>query len=105
MSFQLSSRNITLDGDNHTLKCECQKEDGTWQYASIDLNKYIGNIDGWFTWDEGNFSHSARTIRLEGEKLWADLTEVDGLTTVPRQVISLGDRIKNENGVLKYKSK
>jgi len=46
MSFQATSTDITLDSDGHTLRANCQKVDGTSQESSLDLNQYLGNING-----------------------------------------------------------
>lgn len=46
MSFQTSSRDITLDNDGHTLRAYCLTPGGDYKPSSIDLNNYIGNSDG-----------------------------------------------------------
>ena len=46
MSFQISSTNIYLDSDGHTLRATCTKEDGTQHDSTLDLDDYLGNIDG-----------------------------------------------------------
>lgn len=71
-----TARNVTLQGSS--LNAELRRNDGSWQAASIDLDTFIGNIHGKFTWNTKAFSSTARNIRLEGTVLKADLQSING---------------------------
>ncbi|KHN94518.1 Cyanovirin-N [Metarhizium album ARSEF 1941] len=101
MSFVESSREMWLE-DGHILHALCQDDDGNWNGASIDLDRFIGNSDGWFVWDGENFSHSASDISLDGTLLSAEMGMVDGGNR-ERQGLDLNERIGNSNGELVYK--
>lgn len=45
MSFHASAEDIELI-DGHILKCRVATVDGDWQTSQIDLDQFIGNIDG-----------------------------------------------------------
>ncbi|KAF8421825.1 Cyanovirin-N [Tirmania nivea] len=102
MSFHASCENIHLQG-GHILVAKARSMNGNWCDSSIDLDHYIGNSDGWFTWDGNNFSHSAKEITLshrpDGLWLEGDLPCRDGGYR-ERQGIRLSDRISNVNGRL-----
>ncbi|KAM0454278.1 hypothetical protein ACHAPV_008551 [Trichoderma viride] len=100
MSFQASSRDIYLE-DGCILFANVCDRDGNWVESRIDLNRFIGNEDGWFMWDGFNFSDSANDIRLEGTLLTAELPMRDGGYR-ERQGIELSERIANENGELVF---
>ncbi|KAF9997700.1 hypothetical protein BGZ80_006942, partial [Entomortierella chlamydospora] len=90
MSFSATSMNVYLHHD-HVLRATCQDEDGNWVESELDLDDFIGNDDGWFSWDSGNFSESAQDVRLEGYLLTAELPKRDG-DYRERQGIDLNDR-------------
>ncbi|KAF8597844.1 Cyanovirin-N [Ceratobasidium sp. AG-I] len=77
------------------------------QSASIDLDEYIGNYDGWFEWQGVGFSQSASDVTLTmGEDgntptLEAMLAKADGEFR-ERQGIQLGDRIGNIDGKFEF---
>lgn len=50
MSFQASSRDIFLE-DGHILFANVCDREGNWVESRIDLDRFIGNEDGWFMWD------------------------------------------------------
>ncbi|KIM39483.1 hypothetical protein M413DRAFT_446981 [Hebeloma cylindrosporum] len=62
-NFQLKEGFFHLDF-NHS--------DGRVSHTSIDLNLYIGNVNGRLQWDASGFSKTCTSIRLEGFFLVAD---------------------------------
>lgn len=50
MSFQASSRDFFLE-DGHILFANVCDREGNWYESRIDLDRFIGNQDGWFMWD------------------------------------------------------
>ena len=48
MSFYETSKNVSLDQDNKTLRAECKGPDGKVHPSSIDLSIYLGNHNGSF---------------------------------------------------------
>ncbi|KAJ5478767.1 hypothetical protein N7530_004276 [Penicillium desertorum] len=101
MSFAATCTDIFLK-DGHILACYAVDQYGSSVYATLDLNGFIGNDDGYFTWKGVNFASSAREIRLEGTLLTAELLKKSG-SYRERQNIDLNDRIANENGDLVFR--
>ncbi|KAJ5181253.1 Cyanovirin-N [Penicillium cf. griseofulvum] len=105
MSFHASASNIELE-DGHILKATLRTEDGEEQESTIDLNDHIGNDNGHFHWDGGDFHSSAEDISfdLEGDDnvpiLRATLTDVDGNGNSAD--LNLSERIGNDNGQLVF---
>ncbi|KAF9475023.1 CNVH-domain-containing protein [Pholiota conissans] len=48
------------------LHCDIHHEDGRISHASLDLDAYIGNINGALLWDASGFSKSSQSITLDG---------------------------------------
>ncbi|KAG5922925.1 hypothetical protein E4U42_005147 [Claviceps africana] len=100
MSFAASSQDIRLEG-KHMLHALCRDTDGNLQESSIDLNKFLGNQNGYFIWGGENFSETADQVELEGYILSAVMRAEDG-QYAPRQIIDLNERITNDNGRLVF---
>ena len=47
MTFHYSAEDIRVD-DGHILRARLQRADGEWQDAEIDLDQFIGNVDGMY---------------------------------------------------------
>ncbi|KAJ5517758.1 Cyanovirin-N [Penicillium expansum] len=105
MSFHESASHIELE-DGHILKAVLRNEDGDEQESSIDLNDHIGNDNGHFHWDGGDFHSSADDVRFDREGddgvpvLRAVLRDVDG--EEHNADINLAERIGNDNGHLVF---
>ncbi|KAI5857840.1 Cyanovirin-N [Tricharina praecox] len=103
-NFHTSAQDIVLK-DGHKLKCELKNNSGRTVSASLDLNHYVGNTDGWFKWNGRDFTRSAKNISLVhgdgGPKLEADLLCADGSYRA-RQGLHIADRIENRNGELVF---
>lgn len=100
MSFSKSSSNLALDGTQ--LKARCKDRDGSYQYSSIDLNKYIVNTEGRLDWrPNGNFIASSRSVKLVGAVLRSECRTSGGDWIHTN--IDLDEKIKNFNGKLIYK--
>jgi hypothetical protein len=77
MSFSHSSNNISVDSSGY-LTASCRRIDGSWNDSSINLNNYIGNIDGHLTWGESNFAQTSQNISVSGGTLYASCQRMDG---------------------------
>ncbi|KAH7170005.1 Cyanovirin-N [Dactylonectria macrodidyma] len=101
MSFSQSSRNVRIE--DSLLYAECLKEDNrTWVSSEINLDSYIGNINGSFEWGKQAFSLSARDIHLDGSSVLAASLANEVGTYGPDQTVNLDDHIANINGTLEY---
>ncbi|KAF9349499.1 hypothetical protein BGX34_001763 [Mortierella sp. NVP85] len=102
MSFQLTSKNITLV-DGHILSAKCQAADGHWQDASLDLDQFLGNEDGSFDFEGVNFSETAQNARIQADQanvsIVARLQRRDG-SWADAPAVNLSERIENQNGEL-----
>ncbi|KOS19056.1 N-acetylmuramoyl-L-alanine amidase sle1 [Escovopsis weberi] len=51
-AFSGSSRDIRIDDDNGewNLRASCRRGDGSYEYSTISLNRYLGNNNGSFQW-------------------------------------------------------
>nr|POE47956.1 cyanovirin-n like [Quercus suber] len=99
-NFHASSRNVRLEGHS-MLVAEVADVNGHHQWSSIDLNDCFTNENGDLKWARGgNFSATARHIRLEndGSVLVAELG--DGRGGWQHNQIYLNERITNDNGRL-----
>ncbi|KAL8789101.1 MAG: hypothetical protein Q9213_001364 [Squamulea squamosa] len=97
MSFDLSCRNIRLDGS--TLYAACRRVNGSYVTSSLELDTIIGNINGVLKWGHKNFSLSAKNVRLEDHVLKADLRTLSGSYIAGE--LQLGSNISNIGGMLK----
>ena len=95
--FSLTSRNIRLSGTE--LQAQCKAEDGSYKDSSLDLNKYIGNIEGCLEWKYAGFADSSKDISLSGSSyLLATCQTSQG--TFYNSAINLDEQIVNINGQL-----
>ncbi|KAJ5958109.1 Cyanovirin-N [Penicillium vulpinum] len=105
MSFHASASHIELE-DGHILKALLRNEDGDEQESTLDLNEHIGNDNGHFHWEGGDFQSSADNISfdLEGDDnvpiLRAVLRDAEGEDHDAD--INLSERIGNDNGHLVF---
>ncbi|KAI8715248.1 CVNH domain-containing protein [Fusarium sp. LHS14.1] len=105
VNFHLSSEDIELE-DGHILVAKCGNGDGEMVESRLDLDYYIGNDDGSFSWGGENFSGSAEDIELsiEGDDnvpiLRAKLNPIDG-DPVDAD-LNLAERIGNDGGNLVF---
>ncbi|KAK5809322.1 hypothetical protein F5H01DRAFT_348987 [Linnemannia elongata] len=99
-SYIHSSRNVRLEPKApNVLRAELKRNDNSWRDASINLDTFLGNIDGVFTWDKKGFHESARQISLDGSLVNAELRKKDG-SWVPAS-FDLQDKLMNNNGVFR----
>lgn len=99
MSFSNSSQKITIN--KNLLSCLCQKKDGSWVEASIDLDNHIGNKNGELVWGGKNFSHSSQDITVDYNVLRCQAKDKNGDPN--DTMIDLDEKISNSNGILKHK--
>lgn len=99
-SYIHSSRNVRLESKApNVLRAELKRNDNSWRDAAINLDSFLGNIDGVFTWDKKGFHESARQISLDGSLVNAELRKNDG-SWVPAS-FDLQDKLMNNNGVFR----
>jgi hypothetical protein len=95
-NFSKTSRNIRLDYT--VLHAECQRINGDFVNASIDLNAIISNQDGLLKFGGSKFAFTCRNIGFNNNILSAICRRIDG-SEVPAS-IDLNDRLTNRDGVL-----
>ncbi|KAL7268614.1 hypothetical protein RUND412_008757 [Rhizina undulata] len=100
--FSASSQDIQLI-NGHILKAKCRRPNGEWVWSELDLDRCIGNLNGFLAWDYENFSHSGHDAHLVngGTKLDVYIKKADGGER-ELQGINLNDRIGNEDGRLVF---
>ncbi|KAG9125205.1 hypothetical protein FRC07_008570 [Ceratobasidium sp. 392] len=100
MSFSRTSRDIRLEASN-ILSALCDRKDGSSpERSQLDLDQFIGNIDGLFKWGDMSFSRSSRNISLDGTILRGSLRKMNG--QMRHSHIDLDEYIANVGGVLVY---
>ncbi|CAL1703199.1 unnamed protein product [Somion occarium] len=99
MAFQLSSRYISLQGS--VLMAECRTHNRSWKISRLDLNYYLGSVDGSFTIHGANFYAAAAYVELRGAFLIADLRKLDGRWN--RAIFNLNLCVQNVDGELQFK--
>ncbi len=99
--FSQTCRNISVNGSRLTATCE--KADGyTPSQTSIDLNKYIGNIDGTLEWGDHLFSQTCNEVGLAGKnRLRAECEKADQQSSLG-SYINLDEHIANIDGTLEF---
>ncbi len=100
MSFSLTSSDIKIDNSG-ILSAVCLDWDKNPRNSSLDLNGCIGNVDGFFKWGGHSFSHTAQSLEMIGNTLMGELKSYKKDYWVQAS-LNLDERIKNDNGVLKY---
>jgi hypothetical protein len=104
--FSLTCEDITLDGS--TLSAMCETRNGDQKETSINLDKYIGNLDGTLSWDDHNFSQTcsdlglAQLLSSRQLILAANCERAVGGNTYSPSDIELDAHIANIDGTLKY---
>jgi len=104
-SLSCDKDNIELDGS--TLSTKCQKMNGDSQQTSIDLNRYIGNLDGKLSWGDENFSKTckntglAQLLNTKQLILVAECQSADRKSYYPSE-LELDAHITNYDGTLEY---
>ncbi|KAE8351828.1 CVNH domain-containing protein [Aspergillus coremiiformis] len=101
-NFSASARDIRLEG-NHDLVAHCCAISGQFRPSVIPLNTVLSNHFGTFAWERnGNFSGSARNVRLiEGGKV-VEAELANGQGGWNRAWMRLDERISNQNGTLVF---
>jgi hypothetical protein len=91
-----SSRDLALTNKT-VLRGSLKRNDGSWREASINLDMFLGNIDGKFTWNKKNFGDSSSQTELHGSVLSAELKRHDGSWS--KSEFDLKDLVLNNDGV------
>lgn len=105
--FSLSCDKDNIEINGSILSTSCQKSNGGSQQTSIDLDQYIGNLDGTLSWGDKDFSKTCKNIapaQLLSTKqliLVAECETAAGNTYYPSE-IELDAHITNSDGTLKY---
>ncbi|NEO56179.1 MAG: cyanovirin [Okeania sp. SIO3B5] len=99
-SFSLTCYNSSVNGS--TLSSTCYMADGyTPNQTEINLNPYIGNIDGELMWQHDNFIATCGNTELSGPSVLVGECEKRAQQWVQAE-INLDDHISNINGILTY---
>jgi hypothetical protein len=96
MWFCSTIRNARLEGT--VLIADCQTSAGDWQQSLLDLDHYLGNDDGIFTWQGERFNSTAKYIQLKNTTLSACLRTQQA--TWLEASIDLNYYLTNEDGHL-----
>ncbi|WP_332987291.1 CVNH domain-containing protein [Scytonema sp. PRP1] len=105
--FSLTCDKDKIEINGSILSTSCKKSNGDSQQTSIDLDKYIGNLDGKLSWSDKNFSKSCKNIapaQLLSTRqlvLVAECKTAAGDTYYPSE-IELDSHIVNIDGTLSY---
>lgn len=98
--FSQTCRNINLEGS--LLTAECEQVDGyTYVPTAIDLNDYIGNINGTLEWGDHLFSLTCYGTTVEGNRLTGECEKRDRYT-LDNTSINLDEHIANIDGELTF---
>jgi hypothetical protein len=103
--FGKTCQDVQLNGS--ILSASCKRIDGTYEATKIDLDNFIGNLNGTLSWDDHLFSLTCKDVGLSQSLstreyvLNAQCEKVDGKTYVPTE-INLDEDIANIDGLLEY---
>jgi len=104
-NFSQTCFDVTINGS--VLSAQCEKINGSYQPTSINLDAYIGNLNGVLSWGDRNFSLTcadaavAQSLSTRQLELAAKCEKADGYT-LNQSDISLDTHIANIDGTLKY---
>ena len=98
MAFSESCKDIAIQGG--VLTCQARKKDGEYVGAKIDLDGYVGNLDGAFVPEGSKFSETAQDIAVNGGILKGKLRRKNGAYV--QQQFNLDGYVANDDGVLKF---
>lgn len=106
-TFDKDATEISLK-DKHILCAVLKDDDGRKQYSTLDLDKYLGNDEGYFKWGGKNFSKSTEFAELEGGGaiLFAALYYQYPYRfeqSTRTNSLKLAERIINNNGQLEFR--
>jgi CVNH domain len=103
MSFSSSSHTLTLH--NAVLGAQCRNENGDFVGSTLDLNRYLSNLNGEFHFKSNPFAtgfvHGAKNITLDGAVLSASLPNDRG--SLSSAFLNLNFCVANVNGKLVFK--
>ena len=94
--FGNSSSNIYLS--EGVLHATCKDSNGNDHHSTLNLNDYIGNIEGTLTWGCDNFTASSSGISLNGTVLSATCQDSNGGSH--HSSLNLNQYICNNEGTL-----
>lgn len=103
-NFSQSCDSINVDGSN--LSAICKTRDQTPKQAELNLDSYIGNLDGQLSWGDHNFSQTCENIALGNDfrtrelLLSAECKKRNGEEIY--SYIPLDEHIANIDGILEY---
>lgn len=98
--FSQTCRNINLEGS--LLTAECEQVDGyTYVPTAIDLNDYIGNINGTLEWGDHLFTLTCYDTKVNGNLLTGKCKKRDGYR-LDSTSINLDEYIANIDGELTF---
>ncbi len=104
-NFSQTCYDVEINGA--ILSAQCEKINGSYQPTSINLDPYIGNINGVLSWGDRKFSLTcanagvAQSLSTRQLELAAKCEKSDG-HTLNQSEISLDTHIANIDGTLKY---
>jgi hypothetical protein len=95
MSFSYSSRNHVISGS--VLRADCIDDANVSQPSQIDLDSFIGVVDGKLTWGAQGWSHEARNVSISRGILSAEVKHGDKWVA---STINLDEHVRNNGGAL-----
>lgn len=97
--FSRTCTNINVDGS--TLTADCERINGSYNDTSINLDNFIGNIDGTLEWGYSEFSLTCNEVGLAGSnRLRAECRKRD--QSPLGSYINLDEHIANIDGRLEF---
>ena len=97
-NFSQSCHSISVDGNQ--LSAICRTTDQREVETGINLDQFIGNIDGNLTWGESDFSLSSSKMYMDGSILFALCKKMNG--DEKPSGLNLDAAISNIDGNLMY---
>jgi hypothetical protein len=95
MSLTYSSRNHIISGS--FLRADCIDDANVSQPSQLDLDSFIGVVDGKLTWGAQGWSRQARNVSISRGILSAEVRHGDKWVA---STINLDEHVRNSNGAL-----
>ncbi|TFK35023.1 Cyanovirin-N [Crucibulum laeve] len=100
MQYTLEESCTLIKIEKGILYAECRLADGSCNSCSIDLNLYIGNINGCLEWDGIDFTKTCRNTTLDGYILITECRHPGKEDRWSTCRFDLRTRFRNERGIL-----
>ena len=101
-NFSNSCGSIRINRGSTTLRAVCRRKNGTQINTSLNLNPFIGNVNGKLTWGSSNFALTCGPVNLINLSFISTQCRAKNGNLVTT-TLNLNEKIANDDGRLTYR--